>query len=84
MAQNNYEFNFEGMIQFKKTPIVQEYRIEELMGKGASAEVYRAVSISGAFPTAIKKIKRRANNEKLASEFLNELTILKSLVFSIA
>jgi serine/threonine protein kinase len=59
------------MIQFKKTPITNDYRFEELMGKGASADVYKAVSISGEFHTAIKKIKRRANNEKLAAEFMN-------------
>lgn len=75
-----YEFNFESMVQFKNTPLALEYRIEELKGKGASAEVYRAVSISGGFQTAVKKIRKRANNEKLASEFMNEFTILRMLV----
>ena len=37
------------------------------------------MSISGGFQTAVKRIRRRVNNVKLASEFMNEFTILRML-----
>lgn len=79
-GEHEVEFNAKDMIKIQKRSIYEDYVLHEMKGKGASAEVYRAVLKAGKLERAVKVVRRSKESEGLSAEYMNEYTILKKLV----